>query len=100
LPPIVESEITLLEKIGEKTFRVPKTVGKEYANLCNDYNPIHISTIAAKLFGFKSAIAHGMWVVGNVMGTSMAEFMEFQHMFEHLEGQKAVFFLSLRLCRK
>ena len=33
-----------------------------YARLCKDYNPIHISVLMAKLFGFKRSIAHGMWV--------------------------------------
>lgn len=30
-----------------------------WAASCKDYNPIHISSIAAQLFGFKSTIAHG-----------------------------------------
>ncbi|MEO0813525.1 MAG: MaoC/PaaZ C-terminal domain-containing protein, partial [Myxococcota bacterium] len=28
-----------------------------------DFNPIHISSTLAKLFGFGSAIAHGMWML-------------------------------------
>lgn len=77
-------------QIGEKSFQVPQGIGREYASLCNDYNPIHISSIAAKAFGFKSTIAHGMWVVGKIMATSMSHFMEFQNMFEHLEGEKKI----------
>ena len=34
-----------------------------YASLSRDYNPIHMSTILAKLFGFKRKIAHGNLVV-------------------------------------
>ncbi|KIW32192.1 uncharacterized protein PV07_03751 [Cladophialophora immunda] len=30
-----------------------------WARLCKDYNPIHTSTIAAKLFGFPGKLAHG-----------------------------------------
>ncbi|KAK5028832.1 hypothetical protein LTS07_006211 [Exophiala sideris] len=30
-----------------------------WARVCKDYNPIHISAIAAKLFGFPGKIAHG-----------------------------------------
>jgi acyl dehydratase len=26
-----------------------------------DYNPIHLSALTAKLFGFPQAIAHGLW---------------------------------------
>ena len=31
----------------------------EWAALCKDYNPIHISSLAAKAFGFPGKIAHG-----------------------------------------
>ena len=34
--------------------------GFAYAALCQDYNPIHLWASTAKLFGFKSAIVHGM----------------------------------------
>lgn len=33
---------------------------RAYAKVSGDYNPIHLSGIAAKLFGFKAPIAHGM----------------------------------------
>lgn len=37
-------------------------LGRKYAAVSGDYNPIHISAATAYLFGFKSgAIIHGMW---------------------------------------
>lgn len=36
-------------------------IGRRYARVCGDYNPIHLSAPTARLFGFPSAIAHGMW---------------------------------------
>lgn len=36
-------------------------IGRRYAKVCGDYNPIHLSAPTAKLFGFPKAIAHGMW---------------------------------------
>jgi hypothetical protein len=36
-------------------------VGRRYSRVSGDYNPIHLSDITAKMFGFKRAIAHGMW---------------------------------------
>lgn len=45
-----------------QSISVPKNIGKQYASLCKDYNPIHISSLLAKLFGFKRSIAHGMWI--------------------------------------
>ena len=34
--------------------------GRTYAKISGDYNPIHLWPVTAKLFGFDSAIAHGM----------------------------------------
>lgn len=36
-------------------------IGRHYARICGDYNPIHLTSATAKLFGFPQAIAHGMW---------------------------------------
>ncbi|WP_194791715.1 MaoC family dehydratase [Pseudomonas sp. UFMG81] len=36
-------------------------IGRRYARVCGDYNPIHLSAVSARLFGFPKAIAHGMW---------------------------------------
>jgi acyl dehydratase len=37
-------------------------IGRRYARVSGDYNPIHLSAPSAKLFGFPRAIAHGMWL--------------------------------------
>lgn len=42
-------------------FKVPADQGRQYAKVSGDFNPIHISAISARLFGFKAAIVHGMW---------------------------------------
>ena len=44
------------------TWRVPDDAGRRYAKVSGDVNPIHLSGLSAKAFGFKHAIAHGMWV--------------------------------------
>ena len=36
-------------------------IGRAYARVSGDYNPIHLSALSARLFGFPRAIAHGMW---------------------------------------
>ncbi|CAI8883345.1 Acyl dehydratase [Pseudomonas sp. IT-93MI4] len=36
-------------------------IGRQYAKVSGDYNPIHLSAASAKLFGFPTAIAHGLW---------------------------------------
>ena len=38
---------------------LPLDTGKKFASVCGDYNPIHLYRFAAKLFGFRSCIAHG-----------------------------------------
>ncbi|GMH75788.1 hypothetical protein TrLO_g2664 [Triparma laevis f. longispina] len=47
-------------------FSYPVTAGRTYAGLNGDINPIHVSPLAAKLFGYKSCIAHGMFSVCNM----------------------------------
>ena len=45
---------------------------RHYASVAGDHNPIHTNPIAAKLFGFPTAIAHGMFsaaaVLANIEG--------------------------------
>ena len=42
-------------------WRVPARVGRDYAGVSGDRNPIHTSRLGARLFGFARPIAHGMW---------------------------------------
>jgi hypothetical protein len=46
----------------------PVTVGKDYAMLNGDVNPIHMTPLTAKLFGYSSCIAHGMFSVCTMFG--------------------------------
>ena len=43
------------------TWRLPGDLGRRYGSVSGDLNPIHIHPLSARLFGFDSAIAHGMW---------------------------------------
>ena len=36
-------------------------LGRRYGSVSGDLNPIHMHPLTARLFGFSSAIAHGMW---------------------------------------
>ncbi|AQT92346.1 MULTISPECIES: MaoC family dehydratase [Pseudomonas] len=42
-------------------WKAPADIGRRYARVSGDYNPIHLSALTAKLFGFPQAIAHGLW---------------------------------------
>lgn len=46
-----------------KPVDVPADTGRRYAMVSQDFNPIHLYPLTARLFGFKKAIAHGMWSV-------------------------------------
>ncbi len=56
-----------LEK--KETIIVPAGTGREYARVSGDYNPHHQYNFLAKLFGFKKAIAHGMWSLARVVAS-------------------------------
>jgi acyl dehydratase len=43
-------------------WRIPADIGRRYAAVSGDRNPIHLNSLAAKAFGFPRAIAHGMWL--------------------------------------
>ena len=46
---------------GTAKWTVPASVGRRYAKISGDRNPIHTSRLGARLFGFPRRIAHGMW---------------------------------------
>jgi acyl dehydratase len=43
------------------TWRLPGDLGRRYGSVSGDLNPIHVHSLSARVFGFGSAIAHGMW---------------------------------------
>ena len=42
-------------------WRLPGDLGRRYGAVSGDLNPIHVHPLTARLFGFPTAIAHGMW---------------------------------------
>jgi acyl dehydratase len=42
-------------------WRLPGDLGRRYGSVSGDMNPIHVHPLSAKLFGFPTAVAHGMW---------------------------------------
>jgi acyl dehydratase len=42
-------------------WKLPGDLGRRYAGVSGDRNPIHMHSLTAKPLGFPSAIAHGMW---------------------------------------
>ena len=45
------------------TWSLPGDLGRRYAAVSGDRNPIHLYPLTAKAFGFPRQIAHGMWTM-------------------------------------
>lgn len=60
-PVIEHSEEPALPLLEVASWQAPANIGRAYARIAGDYNPIHLSALSAKLFGFRRAIAHGLW---------------------------------------
>lgn len=58
-PPRAEQEPLELTPLAD--WSAPADTGRRYARVAGDYNPIHLSALSARLFGFPRAIAHGLW---------------------------------------
>lgn len=48
-------------------WRLKPAVAREYARVSGDVNPIHLSSLAAKSFGFPRTIAHGMYTASRAL---------------------------------
>jgi acyl dehydratase len=46
---------------GRVSWRLGGDVGRRYAAVSGDHNPIHLHSLTAKALGFPRQIAHGMW---------------------------------------
>ncbi len=46
---------------NSQSFSAPEAIGRRYAGVSGDRNPIHMHALSARAFGFPRAIAHGMW---------------------------------------
>ena len=55
-----------LRPVKSSSFRAPAGLGRRYGFISGDVNPIHMSDLTAKAFGFPRAIAHGMWSLGRL----------------------------------
>ncbi len=57
-------------RVGDRPhaqWSVPGDIGRRYAAVSGDVNPIHVNGLAAKAFGMPGMIAHGMWAKARVL---------------------------------
>ncbi len=71
------------EPVG--SWQLPADLGRRYAAVSGDVNPIHLSAASARPFGFRRPIAHGLWtharslaVLGGVLPESFTTVVEFR----------------------
>ena len=50
-----------------ENMKAPESIGRQYARVSGDSNPIHMHALSAKAFGFPRAIAHGMWTKAHAL---------------------------------
>jgi len=55
-PPKAPKDATVLSEL-----EVTRQTAWSYARVSSDFNPIHLSNRAARFFGLRGAISHGMW---------------------------------------
>ena len=60
-PAYASSLIQDLPLSHQADFSAPANIGRRYGRVSGDMNPIHLSALSARLFGFRRAIAHGLW---------------------------------------
>lgn len=57
-------------------WRLPADLGRRYAGVSGDANPIHLTGLTAKALGFPRAIAHGMWTHARVLAAARSRVPE------------------------
>ena len=65
--PVARNEEPALPLAALAQWPAPASIGRQYARLSGDYNPIHLSPLSARWFGFPRAIAHGLWNKARVL---------------------------------
>ena len=64
-PPKAPKDAMLLAELD-----VTGETARAYARVSSDFNPIHLSDRAARFFGLKGAIGHGMWSLARSLAQS------------------------------
>lgn len=67
--PVIERSNHPKTGATTETLAVAENTGWRYARVSGDFNPIHLTARTAGMFGFKQAVAHGMWSLGRCLGT-------------------------------
>lgn len=70
--PAFVSQVAAAASLSHQAdFAAPGNIGRRYGRVSGDRNPIHLSALTARLFGFRRAIAHGMWTKARALAALM-----------------------------
>ena len=70
--PTIERSAHPQNGTDTQTLEIAENTGWQYARVSGDFNPIHLTAKTAGMFGFKQAVAHGMWSMGRCLGAAAA----------------------------
>jgi acyl dehydratase len=70
--PSIERSTHPQTDVALETLEIAENTGWRYAKISGDFNPIHLTARTAGMFGFKQAVAHGMWSLGRCLGSAAA----------------------------
>lgn len=62
-----QAKPTLDENDMHQFWEIPEDIGRRYAFVSGDFNLIHLHPLSARAFGYRKAIAHGMWTKAKVL---------------------------------
>jgi acyl dehydratase len=62
-----EEPVQTFSQPSSDQWRLPEDLGRRYAAVSGDRNPIHLHALAARPLGFPRAIAHGMWTTARCL---------------------------------
>lgn len=71
--PVIERSMHPSEGVSTTVLEVADNIGWRYARVSGDVNPIHLTARTARMFGFKQAVAHGMWSLGRCLAAASAQ---------------------------
>lgn len=71
--PTIERSTHPASGVATETLEVAENTGWRYAQVSGDFNPIHLTARTAKMFGFKQAVAHGMWSLGRCLASAASQ---------------------------
>lgn len=75
------------------TWSLKANLGRQYAKITGDLNPIHLYAMTARLFGFKQSIIHGMCMAAKATAQAQTNPISFPFQV-HIEFSKPVYLPS------